>query len=181
MQTLHLRFRALRAISSGQSPSRWQTPSMPRASTWEMASPLPNPLGPTYAVGSRPATSRQRLDRCPTVGAGLPLASPFREPRVVGPIGANTSRVCWSQTAENNPRPAAHHKAGQGVGCSLQAPFSEVHWIPSTGLSFPLRPQRSGAWACGKKTADRTPNVGAWAGVSNAACRRRLLLCRGAR
>ena len=152
MQTLHLRFRDLRAISPGQSPSRWQTPSLRRASKWETASPLPNPLGPTLAVGAHPDTSHQRLDRCPTLGAGLTMVSPFREPRVVGPDGANPSRVCWSQTAENNPHPAAHHKAGQGVGCSLQARISEVRWTPSHGLSFPLQPQRSGARACGEKT-----------------------------
>ncbi len=201
MQTLHLRFRDLRAILLELRPSRWPTPSMPRASTWETASPLPNPLrptsavglpsaaircgmkgppglsnspGPTSAVGAHPETSRQRLDQCPTLGAGLTMASLFREPRVVGPAGANTSRVCWSQTAENNPHPAAHHEAGQAVGCSLQAPLSEVRCTPSTGLSFPLRPQRCGARAYGEKTADLTANVGALAGVSNSADRRRL-------
>ena len=178
MQTLHLRFRALRAISSGQSPSRWQTPSMRSASKWETASPLPNPLRPTCAVGPHPKTSRQQFARCPTLAAGLPLASPFREPRVVGPVGANTSQVCWSQTAGNTPHPAAHHKAGQVVGCSLQARVSEVRWTPSHGLSFPLRPRpydrrapRSGTRASGAKTADRTANAGALAGVSSGARR----------
>ena len=177
MQTLHLRFRALRAISSGQTPSRWPTPSLPWASKWETASPLPNPLGPTYAVGSHPGTSRQQFARCPTMGAGLLLASPFREPRVVGPAGANTSRVCWSQTAENNPHLAAHHKAGQGVDCSLQAPFSEVRCTPSSWLSLPLRPQRCGARTYGEKTADQTTNVEALAGVSSSALHQRLRLC----
>ena len=177
MQTLHLRFRDLRAILLGGTPSRWPTPSMPRASTWETASPLPNPLRPTLAVGAHPKTSHQRLDRCPTVGAGLTMVSPFREPRVIGPDGANTRLVFWSQTAENNPHPAAIHKAGQVVGCSLQAGFSEVHWTPSHGLSFPLRPQRSGARAFGEKTADLTANVGALAGVSSGARRQRVRLC----
>ena len=181
MQTLHLRFRDLRAILLGGTPSRWPTPSLPRASIWETASPLPNPLGPTLAVGSHPETSHQRLDRCPTVGAGLTMASQFREPRVGGAVAPDTSRVCWSQTAENNPHPAAHHTAGQVVDCSLQAPFSEVLRTPSTGLSFPLRPQRCGARACGEKTADRTANVGALAGVSSAARRQRLRLCSVAR
>lgn len=181
MQTLHLRFRDLRAILLGGTPSRWPTPSLPRASTWETASPLPNPLRPTLAVGAHPETSPQRLDRCPTVGASLTMASPFREPRIVGPIGANTSQVCWLQTAENNPHPAAHHKAGQVVGCSLQAPFSEVQWTPSNGLSFPLRPQRCGARACGKKTADPETNVVALVGVSSSALRPRSRLCRGVR
>ncbi|AUQ64891.1 hypothetical protein PhaeoP51_03964 (plasmid) [Phaeobacter inhibens] len=172
MQTLHLRFRALRAISSGQTPSRWPTPSLRAAAIWKGALPLPNLPRPTLAVGAHPKTSHQRLDRCPTLGAGLTMASSFREPRVVGPVGANTSLVCWSQTAENNPHPAAHQTAGQVVGCSLQARFSEVQWTPSHRLSFPLRPRRcqraprSGARASGEKTADLTANVGALAGVS---------------
>jgi hypothetical protein len=187
MQTLHLRFRDLRAILLGETPSRWPTPSLPRASTWETASPLPNPLGPTSAVGAHPKISHQRLDRCPTLGAGLTMASPFREPRVVGPIGANTSRVCWSQTTENNPHPAAHHTAGQVVGCSLQARVSVVQWTASNGLSFPLQRQRCqraprfGARAFGEKTADLTANVGALAEVSIGACWQRLRFGRGAR
>jgi hypothetical protein len=181
MQTLHLRFRDLRAILLGGTPSRWPTPSMPRASRWETASPLPNPLGPTLAVGAHPETSHQRLDRCPTLGVGLTMVSPFREPCVVGPVGANPSRVCWSQTAGNNPHPAATHKAGQVVGCSLQARVSEVRWTPSHGLSFPRRPAHPNAGAGGEKTADRSANVGALAGVSSSADRRRLRLRRGVR
>ena len=188
MQTLHLRFRDLRAILLGETPSRWPTPSLRTATTWETASPLPNPLRPTLAVGAHPKTSHQRLDRGPTVGAGLPLASPFREPCVCGANAPGTRLVCWSQTAENNPHPAAPHMAGQAVGCSLQAPFSEVLRTPSTGLSFPLRPQRCGARASREKTADLTANVGALAGVSSGAsgrCERalrpRLRLRRGVR
>ena len=181
MQTLHLRFRDLRAISLRLRPSRWPTPSMPRASTWETASPLPNPLRPTLAVGAHPETSHQRLDRCPTLGAGLTMMSPFQEPCVCGSSAPNTRQVCWSQTAENNPHPAAHHTAGQAVGCSLQAPFSEVRWPPSHGLSFPRRPAHPNAGAGGEKTADRLANVGALAGVSSSADRRRLRLRRGVR
>ena len=181
MQTLYLRFRALRAISSGETPSRWQTPSMRSASKWETASPLPNPLRPTLAVGTHPETSHHRLDRCPTVGAGWSMVSLCREVRVVGPVGANTNRVCWSQTAGNTPHPAAHHKAGQVVECSLQARVSEVRWTPSHGLSFPLRPQRFGARVSGKKTADRAAKAGSLAGVSHAAQRQRLRLRQGGR
>jgi hypothetical protein len=187
MQTLHLRFRDLRAILLGETPSRWPTPSMPRASTWETASPLPNPLGPTLAAGAHPETSHQRPDRCPTLGAGLTMASPFRVPCVCGAVAPDTRQVCWSQTAENNPHPAAHQEAGQAVGCSLQARFSEVRWTPSNGLSFPLRPRRcqraprSGARASGEKTADPVATVGALAGVSLGAYQRRLRLRRGAR
>lgn len=172
MQTLHLRFRDLRAISLRLRPSRWPTPSLPRASTWKGALPLPNLPRPTLAVGALPETSHQRLDRCPMLGAGLTMVSPFQEPCVVGPVGANTRQVCWSQTAKNNPHPAAHHEAGQAVGCSLQARVSVVQWTASNGLSFPLRPQlcqrapRFGARACGKKIAALTANVGALAEVS---------------
>ena len=173
MQTLYLRFRDLRAILLGESPSRWPTPSLRTAATWKGALPLPNLPRPTLAVGAHPKTSHQRLDRCPTVGAGLTMASPFREPHFVGPDGANTSRVCWSQTAENNPHPAAHHKAGQAVGCSLQAPFSEVRWTPSTGLSFPRRPAPHNAGAGGEKTTDQPANDVALAEVSSGACLRR--------
>lgn len=171
MQTLHLRFRDLRAISSGQSPSRWQTPSMRSASTWKGAPPLPNHPKPTWAVGSHPANGCQHLDRPPPGGTGLTRVPPFREPAVCGAVGAlNSRQVCWSQTAENNPHPLRepkrppdvlqearlpHHKAGQGVGCSLQAPFSEARWAPSNGLSFPLWPQRSGARSSGEKIVAR--------------------------
>ena len=177
MQTLHLRFRALRAISPRQSPSRWQTPSMLSASTWETASPLPNPLRPTCAVGWRPASRHPDGILCPVAGAGLPRVPRLRTARIVGPVGADPCLVCWSQTAENNPRPAARQKAGQGVGCSLQAPFSEVQCTPSNGLSFPLPPRRCGARACGEKTADLTANDVALTGVSSGASWRRLRLC----
>ena len=181
MQTLHLRFRDLRAILLGGTPSRWPTPSLRTASTWKGALPLPNLPRPTSAVGAHPEPSYQRLDRCPTVVAGLTMASPFREPRVGGANAPDTSRVCWSQTAENNPHPAAHQEAGQVVGCSLQAPFSEVLRTPSTGPSFPLRPQRCGARAYGKKTADQSSNDVALVGVNSGVCRRRLRLRRGGR
>ncbi len=177
MQTLHLRYRDLRAILLGGTPTRWLTPSMPQASTWETASPLPNPLGPTLAVGAHPKTSHQRLDRCPIVGACLTMVSLFREPRVCGAITPDTRLVCWSQTAENTPYPAAPQMAGQGMGYSLQAPFSEVLRTPSNGLYFSLRPQHSGARACGKNTADRTANDVTLARVSSRACWRRLRLC----
>jgi hypothetical protein len=181
MQTLHLRFRDLRAILLGGTPSRWPTPSLRTASKWKGALPLPDLPRPTSAVGVRPETSYQHLDLCPTVGAGLTMAPPFREPHVGGANAPDTSRVCWSQTAENNPHPAAHHKAGQVVGCSLQAPFSEVRWTPSTGLSFPLRPQRCGARAYREKITDQPANDVALAGVSSGACQRYFRLRRGVR
>ena len=109
------------------------------------------------------------------------MASPFREPCAGGANAPDTRLACWSQTAENNPHPAANHKAGQAVGCSLEAPFSEVRRTPSNGLSFPLRPQRCGARAYGEKTADRTANGLTLAGISTGAYRRRLRFRRGVR
>jgi hypothetical protein len=169
MQTLHLRFRALRAISLGQSPGRWPSPSLRAAATWKGAPPLPNHPSPTSAVGSRPARSRQRLDRCPTVGAGLPLASPLREVRVVGPDGADTNQVCPRQTASDlSPDPAPHEAGDLGTD-HWQARASESCWPASSGLSFPLRPRRFRAHSCGEKTADPAAHVRALAGVSRGA------------
>ena len=159
MQTLHLRFRDLRAISLRQGLSRWRTPSDAMRAGMKGPPGLSNSPGPTLAVGSRPARSRQCLARCPTVGAGLPLASPLREVHVVGPDGADTNRVCPRQTAnELSPNPAPR-KAGDLGAVHWQARASEVRCTPSAGLSFPLRPQRSGARASGEKTADPVSNA----------------------
>ena len=147
MQTLHLRFRDLRAISLRQGLSRWRTPSDAMRAGMGGAFALPNPPEPTSAVGSRPARSHQRLARCPTVGAGLPLASPLQEVRVVGPYGAATNRVCPRQTAS----------------------ASESQRLASAGLSFPLVARQPGARSIGEKTADPVAHVGAWAGVSSGA------------
>lgn len=169
MQTLHLRFRALRAISLGQSPGRWPSPSLRAAATWKGAPPLPNHPSPTSAVGSRPARSRQRLARCPTVGAGLPLASPLRELRVVGPDGADTNRVCPRQTASDlSPYPAPHEAGGLGAG-HWQDRASESRWLASSGLSFPLGTRRFGARSCEEKTADPVANIGVSARISSGA------------
>ena len=169
MQTLHLRFRALRAIFLGQSPGRWPSPSLRAAATWKGALPLPNHPSPTSAVGSRPAMSRQRLARCPTVGAGLSLASPLRELRVVGPDGADTNRVCPRQTAsELSPYPAPHEAGDLGT-VHWQAHASESRWLASSGLSFPLGPRRFGARSCEEKTADPLANIGASARLSSGA------------
>ncbi|MEP2387170.1 hypothetical protein [Hyphomonas sp.] len=159
----------MRAISLGQSPGRWPSPSLRAAATWKGALPLPNHPSPTSAVGSRPARSRQRLARCPTVGAGLPLASPLREVRVVGPDGADTNRVCPRQTASDlSPYPAPHEAGDLGAD-HWQARAAESRWLASSGLSFPLVPRRAGARSIGEKTADPVAHVGAWAGVSGGA------------
>ena len=169
MQTLHLRFRDLRAISLGQSPGRWPSPSLRAASTWKGAQPLPNHPSPTSAVGSRPAMSRQRLARCPTVGAGLPLASPLQEVRVVGPDGADTNRVFpWQTASDLSPYPA-HHKAGDLGADYWQARASVSQRLTSRGLSFPLVLRRAGARSTGEKTADPIANVRASARISSGA------------
>ncbi len=69
MQTLHLRFRDLRAILLGETPSRWPTPSMRGASTWKGALPLPNLPKPTCAVGLRPAAPAALIGTGPESGA----------------------------------------------------------------------------------------------------------------
>jgi hypothetical protein len=84
MQTL----RDLRAVSLGRSPGRRPPPSMPEASTWKSASPLPNLPRPTSAVGSRAEGSDSRHDRCPAVEAGPPGAPRLRAARIARPAGA---------------------------------------------------------------------------------------------
>ena len=80
MQTLHLRFRDLRAILLGVPPSRWPTPSMRRASTWRGALPLPNLPKPTCAVGLRPAVPVALIGTGPESGA-VPRGRP--RPRAI--------------------------------------------------------------------------------------------------
>ncbi len=173
MQTLHLRFRDLRAISLRQDLSRWRTPSDARRAGMKGSPGLSNSPGPTLAVGSRPARSRQRRARCPTVGAGLLLASPLREVSRPGADAPSRYRVCPRQTASDmSPYPAPHEAGDMGT-YHWQARASESRRLASGGLSFPLRPQRSGARSIGEKTADPVAHVGAWAGVSGGAlCRR---------
>ena len=169
MQTLHLRFRDLRAISSGETPSRWPSPSLRSASTWKGAPPLPNHPSPTSAVGLPPARSRQRLARCPTVGAGLSLASPLRVAWIVGPAGADPRRVCPRQTASDlSPYPAPHEAGDLGAD-HWQARASESRWLASSGLSFPIRPRRFRAHSCGEKTADPAAHVRASVRISRGA------------
>lgn len=202
MQTLHLWLQALRAISLKQSLSRWPTPSMPAASIWKAASPLPNhprptrtvgatsdarragmkgppdlsnSLGPTSAVGSHPAVSHQRLARCPTVAAGLPLASPLREGRAGAnahpgkPDGAGTTQVCPQQTARDLASHPAPHKDEDGAPDHWQARASITRWATSARLPFPLWPQRCPAQSFGETTAVPVAKVWDAARVSSLA------------
>ncbi len=152
MQTLHLRFRALRAISLRQGLSRWRTPSGAMRAGMRGPPGLSNSPGPTLAVGSRPAMSRQRLARCPTVGAGLPLASPLREVSRPGADAPSRYRVCPRQTAsELSPYPAPHEAGDLGAD-HWQARASESQRLTSGGLSFPPVSRRGGARSIGEKT-----------------------------
>ncbi len=180
MQTLHLRFRDLRAILLGETPSRWPTPSLPRASTWKGALPLPNLPRPTLAVGAHPKTSHQRLDRCPMLGAGLTMASPFREVSRGGAVGASGHtvparyQVCPRQTARQlSPYPAPHEAGDLGAD-DRQARASITLRAVWCGLSFSIQSAPHSAGAGWKITADPEANVGALAGVSSDARRQRL-------
>ena len=169
MQTLHLRFRALRAISLRQCLSRWPTPSDAMRAGMKGPPGLSNSPGPTLAVGSRPAMSHQRLARCPTVGTGLPLASPLREVSRCGAEAPSRYRVCPRQTASDlSPYPAPHEAGGLGAD-HWQARASESRWLASSGLSFPLAPRRFGARSCEEKTADPVANIGVSARISSGA------------
>ena len=170
MQTLLFAFgtfRALRAISLGQSPSRWQAPSLRAASKWETVSPLPNPLRPTCAVGSRPAMRPRVGLPCPVTGAGLPGVPRLRAARIVGPVGADPCRVCRWQTACDPVSHPAPQMAGDGSPDHRQARASTALRAASFGLSFPLRPQPHGGRASGEKTADPVAHDGAQSGISS--------------
>ncbi len=174
MQTLHLRLRALRAISLRRGLNRWRTPSDATRAGMKGPPGLSNSPGPTLAVGSRPARLHQRVARCPTMGAGLPLASPLREVRTVGPGGADTNRVCPRQTASDLPPYSAPYEAGNLGADHWQARASESQRLASGGLSFPFVSRRGRARSIWEKTADPVDHVGACAGVSGGARRHRL-------
>lgn len=166
MQTLHLRFRALRAISLRQGLSRWRTPSDAVRAGMKGPPGLSNSPEPTCAVGWRPAMRPPVGILCPVAGAGSPGVPRLRAARTVGPVGDDPCRVCQWQTADASHQ-SPHHKAGEIGGMHRQARASESQGLASDGPSFPTRPQRSDARACGEKTADPVAHVGAWAGVSN--------------
>ena len=158
MQTLHLRFRALRAISRGHSPRRWRPRSMRIASTWKGAPPLPDHPRPTSAVGLRPGPASPRRDRYPLAGAGLALTSRGRAPRFAGSVDTAPRRVCRWQTARGLPGDPAPHVAGDHRVSHRQARASEALRVASAGLSFLLRPQPSGGRPCGGKTGTHLPD-----------------------
>ena len=176
MQTLRHpdgRLRDLRAISLGQRPGRWPSPSMRSASTWKSAPPLPNHPKPTSAVGSRPGLSRQRFRPMPLCG-GPVCRWRLRSGRLPS---VALSPLTEAGFAPGKPPVICPHipppkRLGIWGQSHWQARASTTLRAASFGLSFPLRPLPSGGRASGKKTADRTANVGALAGVSHAAHRR---------
>ena len=175
MQTLHLRFRDLRAISPGQSPGRWQTPSMRARIDMEGRAA---PSKPSQANLGGWIASRQ-ADR-----ASVPTDAPRRGPvcrwrlRSGRHMASDLTVPPCAGFAPGKPpvrRPMIPPPTRLGIMWSAhwQARASEILRTPSVGLSFPLRPQRCGARASGEKTADPVANVGASAGVSSGARRRR--------
>ena len=186
MQTLHLRFRALRVISLRQGLSRWRTPSDAMRAGMGAAFALPNPPEPTCAVGWRPASRHPVGLPCPADGAGSPGVSRLRAARTDSRGPVLPCRVCRWQTADVSHQSLAHHEAGEIGGTHRQARASVTLRAASDGLSFPLRPQRSGSGAppvqqrnapperfqeaaspSGTKTADLTAKAGALAGFSS--------------
>ena len=162
MQTLHLWFRDLRAISLRRSLSRWRTPSGTSRAGMEGAFTLPNPPEPTSAVGWRPAMRHPDGIPCPVAGAGLPGVARLRAARNDSRGPVLPCRVCRWQTADVSHQSPAPSEAGEIDGTHRQTRASESPRLASAGLSFSLRPRRceralrSGARAPGKKTADLT-------------------------
>ena len=167
MQTLHLRFRALRAISLRPGLSRWRTPSDALRAGMRGPPGLSNSPGPTCAVGSRLATRHPVGILCPVAGAGLPGVSRLRSARNDSRGPVFPYRVCrWQTASDLSPYPAPHEAGDQGTA-HRQARASAALRAASLGLSFSLRPQPSGGRASGKKTADPLAHIEAWAGVSS--------------
>lgn len=129
MQTLHLRFRDLRAILLGVPPSRWPTPSMRGASTWKGALPLPNLPKPTCAVGLRPAVPAALIGTGPESGA-VPRgrqrqrAIPFRlargRARLPDPVcRAVLARQTLAHPGDGRAHAWQHDRPPVGVGACL--------------------------------------------------------------
>ncbi len=157
MQTLHLWFQDLRAISLRQILSRWRTPSDAIRAGMKGPPGLSNSPGPSCADGSRPAVRHPERPSSSVSGAGSPGASCWRAARNGGLGRSIPCRVCRWQTADVSHQSPAQHTAGEIGGTHRQARSSAILRASSSGLSFPLRPQRSGARAFGGKTVARRP------------------------
>lgn len=154
MQTLHRlrRFRDLRAISPGQSPSRWRTPSPRAATNRKSAPPLPDHLQPTSAVGSpavpppaaRAVAPRSRWRRRP--GGGAERVPP--RPRAsVGPA-PRQARAGRVQCAGDPALPLAVHPgtARSDAGRGRRAKLARCSRLPSCRCNAP-------AQACGARAS----------------------------
>lgn len=152
MQTLHLRFRYLRAISREHSPRRWRPRSAATGDGRGGAFALPNPPEPTWAVGL-PAGSLMILhpDLPRGRGSGEDLANRMSR-NVRGPAAPPPRPAQRCRAACPVHLPAAGHGAGQAGAQDRQARRSAVLGTASAGLFFSLRPQRHGARAGGKRT-----------------------------
>ena len=139
MQTLHLRFRDLRAILLGVPPSRWPTPSMRGASTWKGVLPLPNLPKPSLArLGSRPAVPVALIGTGPESGAvpqGRPCQRAIRF-RLSRERDRLPDRVCRAllvrQTvAHSGDGPARHGQHDRPpVGMAVCLPVCAVACLP---------------------------------------------------
>ena len=151
MQTLPLRFRDLRAISPGQSPSRWRTPSPRAATNRKSAPPLPDHLQPTSAVGSpavpptaaKAVAPRWRWSSRPGTGAER---MPPRPRASVGPA-PRQARAGRVQCAGDPALPLAGSPGTvqSDAGRGRRAGHSGTGPITSVRPSFRPGPQRSGA------------------------------------
>ena len=138
MQTLHLRFRDLRAILLGVPPSRWPTPSLRRASTWRGALPLPNLPKPTCAVGLRPAAPVALIGTGPESGV-VPRGRPcqrairFRQSRERDWLPDRVCRAALVRQTMAHPGDCpAHHwqHACPPVGMAACLPVCVVASLP---------------------------------------------------
>jgi len=138
MQTLHLRFRDLRAILLGVPPSRWPTPSMQGASTWKGALPLPNLPKPTFAVGLRPAAPVALIGTGPESGA-VPRGRQYQQAirfRLSRERDRRPDRVCRAvlvrQTLAHPGDGRAHHWQHDRppVGVAACLPLCAVACLP---------------------------------------------------
>ena len=158
MQTFHLRFQDLRAISLRQGLSRWRTPSDARRAGMKGPPGLSNSPRPSCADGSRPASQHPDGIPCPVAGAGLPGVPRLRAARNDSRGPVLPCRVCRWQTACDPVSHPAPQMAGDGMPDHRQARASATHWAASVGLSFPRRPQPSSRRASGEKTVARRPD-----------------------
>ena len=136
MQTLRLPtvvLRDLRAISSGFHPGRRPTPSQRTAATWKTASPLPNPLRPTLAVGLLSTARRGGMRGDPCLSNSPVWAPPVRQRNA--PPERFQDAVSPSAVG---PRPAAScPQLGRcppmGAGLLRAAPLRELHCAGPNG------------------------------------------------